>query len=319
MQPKNNGSALITALFIMALVASVAVLLSLQQLLAIRSTTQLINADQAALYATGVTAWAHGVLYRNAAESEGEIILDKLPQKLNLRRNNAVIVGNLNDMQARFNLNNLTKQEAIETFVHLLQQVDPDLEASEAQDIALATHAWVASVATSANNPQAIKIPDYDKSVYKNHQPAYQAPHQLMASPSEWRWVAGVTTALYQKLQPYITTLPESTKVNLNTAAAPVIAALTGITLTDAESIVSDRQDKPFKSLEDFNRHSLMREKKLNGDWFTVSSEFFLVKADVRIAKQRYTQYSLLKREKSVENGKVTVKIAPLWQSVGTW
>lgn len=62
----------------------------------------------------------------------------------------------------------------------------------------------------------------------------------------------GLTPDAVAALQPYITLLPQTTTVNVNTASAQVIyAAARNISLADAERLVAVRQGRPFRTMQD--------------------------------------------------------------------
>lgn len=325
----NRGSALLTALFIMALVASIASIMAMQQLMATKSTEQLFNIDKAMLYTGGVTAWAKGVLFRNAQKAESDVILDDLPEILPpSNHQQATIAGELYDMQALFNLNNLSENKFILPFQRLIKAVEPTLDEAKTYDIALATHAWIAEKnATIDDGADKKPLPDYD-SIYTQNTPSYLSPHQPMASPSELRMVAGMTPALYQKLQPYITALPGATKININTAPAEVLMTLADLSLSNAQAVVDDRKYETFLTVDDFLRHPAMGDHQIPPEQITLSSEFFLVNSTVTLAKHTYSLYSLLQREdnKSKEDEEKkekeehkAVKVKVLWESMGGW
>jgi general secretion pathway protein K len=71
----------------------------------------------------------------------------------------------------------------------------------------------------------------------------YRPADTLMADPSELRAVAGVTSAVYAKLRPWVCTLPkaEPSKINVNTLL-PEQAALFAMLLPDTLSVEGARQ-----------------------------------------------------------------------------
>lgn len=57
----------------------------------------------------------------------------------------------------------------------------------------------------------------------------------------------------YQKLEPYITCLPASAQLNVNTASAMVLASLDSeFSLADAQQVVAARGEEGFASVDDF-------------------------------------------------------------------
>jgi len=121
---KDSGAALITALFIMALVAIAAVAMSMRLEVAIRRTELSLNSNQLYLSAQGVQSWAAGVLLQDASKARPQTSpqtgsqttsqdqrIDHLPQHLPLSTDQGIqVTGVLTDEQGKFNLNNLENQ-----------------------------------------------------------------------------------------------------------------------------------------------------------------------------------------------------------------
>ncbi|MBF7142108.1 MULTISPECIES: general secretion pathway protein GspK [Pseudomonas] len=66
---------------------------------------------------------------------------------------------------------------------------------------------------------------------------------------SQWRLVPGVTRPWLERLSPAVAWLPEAARLNVNTAAAPVLASL-GIPLSVAQRLVRDRPRQGFSTLQ---------------------------------------------------------------------
>jgi len=62
---------------------------------------------------------------------------------------------------------------------------------------------------------------------YENLDLPYRTAKKILVSVSELRLVRGVSQVIWEKLRPYITALPAvGTKININTASAPVLKSL---------------------------------------------------------------------------------------------
>ena len=126
----------------------------------------------------------------------------------------------------------------------------------------------------------------------------YRTANQPVASISELRLVSGMNTDLYEVLSPLLTALPTGTPVNVNTADAPVLAALVpGMTLADAQGIVELRKEAPFESVNDFMQADAMAGREVDDTRFSVASEFFLLASRTTVGETQVSLYSLLHRD----------------------
>ncbi len=304
----HNGAALITSMLIVALVVTVVGALMLQERIALRRTVQVLNADQAVLYAQGVEQWAIG-LVKHDFDPEKNLIWPKVLPLTQIE--NGQISGLLYDLQNRFNLNSLLLEEQISAFQQLVLAVDSELGEAGAEKITDATRAWIKNKRSGYS-----ELEDYD-AYYAEQSPPYTAPHRSMASISELRLVKGMTPELYNKLLPHVAVLPGvEHKININTATLPVLMSLNeNLSFDDAISIIELRNELGgFKTVEEFTSHPLNETYKIKGTAITTDSQYFLVRADTHIAQQHLIVYSLL--QKSIIKGKVVVNLK--WQSRNT-
>ncbi|KQP23652.1 general secretion pathway protein GspK [Pseudorhodoferax sp. Leaf267] len=110
----------------------------------------------------------------------------------------------------------------------------------------------------------------------------------------------GVSPALMQALEPYVTVLPEATPVNLNTASAPVIAAsIPGLDLAGAARLVDVRTHSQLRSVADAAK-VLDQAEGLDAAGFSVQTQFFEVQGRLRVERSVVNERSLVKRAGSV-------------------
>ena len=112
---------------------------------------------------------------------------------------------------------------------------------------------------------------------------------------SQLVWL-GVDAQALQRLEPHIVLLPESTKVNINTASREVIAAaIPGLNVGDAERLVQYRQRTPFlKQLDIQGQLPAMTPVELQG--VDVASRYFEVRGRLRLSDRVLEQRSLVER-----------------------
>lgn len=107
---KNRGSALLTALFIMTLVAIVATAMSTRLQLDIYRTRLIINHDKLYLASQAITFWALSELNNKnikLTKLTEQGMVDEYPKNMDAIYPQVQLSGGIYDLQARFNLNNL--------------------------------------------------------------------------------------------------------------------------------------------------------------------------------------------------------------------
>jgi len=288
---KQKGIALITVLLIVALATFAAVAMTTRQQVDIRRTANVINGEQAYLYALGGESWVKRILLRDAKKSSidslNEVWATRLPA---LPIPGGSLQAQLEDLQSRFNLNNLVKEDQaspkdIVLFERLLGVLDLSPE------LAQVVVDWI-------DSDQEIRYPNgAEDNAYLIKTPAYRTSNTLFSSPSEIRLLSGFDKESYQKLLPYISTLPIRTQINVNTAPLPILMAFVkDLSETDARALIAARDEKPFESVQDFLSHDALAGLQVEAQKLSVSSAFFLFTAQVEIDRARAQLSSVLHR-----------------------
>lgn len=289
---KQKGVALITVLLVVALATALAVTMMTQQQLDIRRTTHLLHGEQAYLYALGAENWAKQILWRDEKNVDHlkELWANQLPPLPILGGH---LQGRIEDLQSRFNLNNL---------VSLAGEQDQDqvLKARALFERLLAILELPPSIAQRVMDwidPDILpQVPEgAEDNVYLTKTPAYRTSNTLLSSPSELFLL--IDKESYQKLLPYVCTVPTRTPVNVNTASTIMLRALIdGLSSQEVEVLISDRDQKPFNTVQDFLVHSALAGRKVEVDNLSVSSEYFGFSVQVTIDKTKIYLDSLLHR-----------------------
>jgi general secretion pathway protein K len=289
----QRGVAVLTAMLVVAIGTIIAVNLMWQATLDLRRTESALAADQGMLFMQGAEAWAADILRQDQVDSPSSDNLSEpwATQLPPLPVDGGTIVGKLEDLQGRFNLNNLIKPDgtdnplAVAQFTRLLEllQIDPSL--------AGAVSDWL--------DPDSnLRFPNGGEDVtYAGADPPYRAANSMITSPSELMAVSGFTREIYGKLAPYVTALPIGTKLNVNTASAVVLASLSdNLDIAAAEGLVQQRNDGPFvdidKTFEGLVDPRVLRE--IDG-----VSQHFLLTATVTLGTNQLTMRSVLQRDAS--------------------
>ena len=301
---RRRGVAMITAMMITALAAIVAVNLAWDNALDVRRTMMLLTRDQAIQVALGAESWVATILSQDLEDSEtdhlGEIWATTLP---GLPIDGGEVFGVIEDLQGRFNVNNLIDEngevepQSLEQFQRLLNAlgIDPRF-AGLAVD-------WL-DTDVNASFPDGA-----EDGIYTSMFPPYRSPNQLLTSISEFAALEGMDKQTFDILRPHITALPGRTDINVNTATVAVLQALDeNMTIADVESLIAERDSGGFSDVATAFS-SLVTPVVL--DTLTESTHYFQLKVIVRIGTVRITLYSLLLRG---ARGNVT----PILRSFGT-
>jgi general secretion pathway protein K len=139
---------------------------------------------------------------------------------------------------------------------------------------------------------------------YLNQDPPYRTANGLMRSPSELLLIKDMDAETYERLLPFITTLPTFAPINVNTAPAEVLQALSD-NLDATDDMVGSRDEEPFASTEEFINKikSGVDDKKMKTNelqqLITVSSNYFLVHAAVNVGRVSLMLDTLIERTRT--------------------
>lgn len=273
------GVALITAILVTALASVMAVAMVTHQQLDIRRTGNIIDSERAYVFALGIEAWAsQWMLSRDPRDKDS---LDEgwaigVPA---MTVEDAKVAGHLEDLQGRFNINNLVKPDSGKQNTPEVERFKRLLEAFEINtNVANAVIDWI-------DSDQDTTFPDgAEDSEYMAQPTPYRAANMLMVSPSELLLVKGITPEIYAKLAPHVSALPVTTHINVNTATVPVIMALAdGITAADAQMIIDTRGQKGFKSIAEFTQLPMLKNRPGLNAGINITSNYFLVDANATL------------------------------------
>jgi general secretion pathway protein K len=256
----SKGVALITALLIVALATIIAVAMTTRQQLDIHRTSNIIKGDQAYIYALGGESWAKSILLRdqNQIDSLDETWATQIPP---LPIPGGTIQLDIEDLQARYNINNLLKQQQ-SIFERLLTILEiPTIFTSQIID--------------KLNNEKFI-------------------------NPSEIRLLSEMTPEYYQKIISYIATLPNTTPININTAPLTILMAL-NISKTEAEKLIIARKTKAFNSRKEFletieTPHKIhINDISVSSDYFLLKVQVQIDKVNARLYSVLHRQPNQIK------------------------
>jgi general secretion pathway protein K len=286
---RQRGAALLTAMVIVTLVATLAAAMVWQQWRAIQVEAAERARLQAAWILTGALDWARLILREdartggaNSTDNLGEpwatpLAEARLSTFLAADKDNtddapdAFLSGAITDAQARYNLRNLF--DAAGKLVPGEQKVLQRLCDTAGVSPEAATRLANALALASVGGSDAPLMP--------------QSVSQLT-----WLGLDAQTVAL---LAPYVVLLPTATPVNLNTATSDVIAAVLGLSAGDAKGLVAVRDRAPFKTLDEAKK-SLPEGVALSEQQVAVATRYFEVRGQLRMNDRVLRERSLVVR-----------------------
>lgn len=220
----QQGIALITILVMVALATILAATIAKKQSNTAENTAYLIRQDQSLLYAKSAEAFFSELLVQDAQDSAqvdhlGETWAKPMPA---FPVEDGYISGELQDESGKFNLNNLVKADGTpdenvqKWFEKLLVRVGLPAELSQA----------VIDWQDPDDQPNGAM--GAESSYYQGLQPPYLAPNTQFHSIEELKRLRGFEGKNFDLIKPYISALPttQSTKININTAPALVLASI---------------------------------------------------------------------------------------------
>lgn len=288
---RENGVALITVLLVVAIATLTAVAMMTRQQLDIYRTANLLNTEQAYLYALGGESWAKRILWHDGKETQvdnlTEIWATPLPPLPIL---GGTLQGSLEDLQGRFNLNNLvTEGKVSPEDVVRLERLLTALELSPG--LAQVMVDWIDA------DLEPLIPNGAEDNAYLIRTPAYRTSNTLFNSPSEILLLAGMDQASYEKLSPYICTLPTRTLINVNTAPPLVLRVLASeLSVEQTQKLVIERDKKPFQTVQDFLVLEALAGLQVEAKSITVTSDYFLLTVQVEIDRATAQLKSVLYR-----------------------
>jgi general secretion pathway protein K len=185
--------------------------------------------------------------------------------------------GDITDLQSRLNVNMLLQNAGVQdSRVKVFSRLF-ELLGLPPQQLATMTENLRFAADINIDNRNAARAPLQPKRV-----------EQLV-----WLGLAPETVAA---LEPYVTILPQSTSVNVNTAPAEVLyAVLPNISLADAQRLVAERERKHFQTINDL-KPLLPPDTQLDTTLAGVGSNFFDVRGRLRIDDVVIEEHSMVEK-----------------------
>ena len=348
---RERGVALIIALILVALAAILATKLSFDGWIERRRTVSLMATEQAFHFGMGAEALAADVLSQstqaaqtgqNGQSSTNGSATNSTTSTTNTGNSNqvtlaqawaqptqpmpitpeddpegepiGVLQGAIEDMQGRFNLNNLAHVVQGQNG-QITQDPVPLQQFQRLLVIVGLEPKWAGIARDWIDADDQPGEPDgAEDSVYTSQTPPYRTGNWPMMSPSELMNMPGFGADRYRKIAPYVTALPTATaKINICTAPAPVLQSFAENIGSDytPELLAGERKSGCFPDKQTFANVIGPTAAATVANWYTDTSMYFRLTTRVTLGTTEFTLYSLLYR---TAGGKVT----PLLRTFGT-
>lgn len=295
-RPRQRGVALITVLLIVALLTAAAVRLGFSSRLWVQQSENSIRLLQATQAGRAAQDWVNIILRRD--NNGYDAYTDPWARPLApIPIGPGFVQGYMEDMQARFNLNNLADGDgaadavAGRRFKRLLSILDLP------PGLAEAVTDWVDS------DPRANGAWGAEDGYYLGMNPPYLAANRPFEDTAELKLVRGIDQAAWERLRPFVAALPQrGTAVNVNTASPEVLAAVITEWGTPQEAYGKARKwaeknrRAPFRNIGGFYAAALDGGEKPAG--LGVKSQFFQVHAQVEMEGVSRRTATLYQRDK---------------------
>lgn len=295
MKTRSRGAALLVAMLIVTLVATIAAALVWGQARAVNTEIAERARSQAAWVLNGALDWA-GLILREDARANQRQEIDHLGEvwavplaearlstflaaeggvaQADADGPEAFLAGQIEDAQARYNLANLLRGPKLDPvelrlFAKLCEQVG--LGPASASQIATQLLAASQTQDERANAPLRPRFVE------------------------QLGWL-GLDADSVRRLAPWVSLLPQSAPVNVNTAPREVLLTIAeGLDAAGAERLVQARRNRPFQTLEEL-KPLLPAGVELSPERASVASQHFIVTGRLRLDARVLTQRSLLRR-----------------------
>jgi general secretion pathway protein K len=286
----ERGVAIVLAISVVAMAAMVATAILVSQSTWARQIELTAEHVQARAVLQAGADWARAVLSDDKRMSS----VDHLGEPWALRLppmpvENGELVGQIEDQQGAFNVNNLVTNGKIDSvqlehFRRLLSLLGLPTP------LAYTLADWFD--ADGQPQPQG----GAEDAYYLALDPPYLTANRPLIDVAELALVAGFDDGVRARLRPYVTALPGATAVNVNTASAEVLSAVVdGLDLGNAQALVAQRERAYFRDTGDFTKR-LPRDAVATGDGIGVSSDYFMASLRVTIGGAQARGRALLSR-----------------------
>jgi general secretion pathway protein K len=291
----QRGVALLVAILIVALGTILAAAIAYENAMTFRRGAATFAFDQALLVQQGAEALAaYGLRLAQKSDPQHTYASQGWARPLGPIEvvPGVMLTAQLEDLQGRFNLNNLVRQDGTP---------DPVQVAAFQQLLAMLglEPRWADFMVDWIDRNISPVTPDGAKdSVYMGQTPPYRTPNRYITSASELLALPGFGRERYVALAPFVTALPYGTKINVCTARDKVLDAYLGHSdfQSDPEGLAKNRATATtcFPKLSDYQPAADPAVWKNISSKLQMTSSYFRLTSLVTIGSTEFNLYSLL-------------------------
>ena len=289
----QRGAALIIAMLLAALAAAVIATLASGQSQWLRTVELRRDQVQAQALVLAGLAWARQVLQDDTAAGPydhlGETWAIPLPPT---PLENGSVEGRIVDAQGLVNLNNLAGDGAI-------------ARAEHRRLAKLFTHAQLPVGAIDAladwiDADDAARDGSSERAAYAELSPSRLPPNAPLLRPSEASLVRGIDSARFADVAAFVTALPSTTTLNVNTAPRELLqASVNGLDDASMATLLTDRARKMFTTPAEFRARLPAGASVDDLATIGVRSDYFLVTVKARQRETLAQGRALIRRDAS--------------------
>lgn len=272
----QRGAALIVAMLIVALAVIATSNFVFQAHVHWRKLENATNTDQARWLLRAAEQWGATVLLddalQNSVDHLGETWALEMPP---IVAEGYHMSGRILEQSGLFNLNSLVQDGKVNdsqlaVFRRLLRN------AKLPAGLANAVADWLDADDTASGESGA------ESEYYLRQTPAVRASNRPIVDLNELQHVRGMNPELLEQLRPYISVLPKSGPINVNTAPPQIIAALSDtMSLDQAHVLAAKRDHAYFRNAGDL-RNAMDNKPGLDERQVSFASQYFLVVVQIR-------------------------------------
>jgi len=287
----QRGAALIMALLVVAFATTVAAAMMWRHDVWLRQVEGQRDLGQARWITTAAVDWARAVLAYDARTSSFDYATEPWGTKVPPTKvEEGEVAGAITDESSKWNLNNMVRSGQVsvsdmEVFARLLSalQLSPTLAAALGD--------WLDADSEAAPGGA-------EDEYYLRLSPPYRTAGQPLSDVDDLLRVRGFDAAVVERLRPYVTALPRYNAVNINTASAPVLAALLPqLSLTQVRQLMEQRDRVPLRNVGDLSMYLPGGAAPANATALDTRSSYFSVRVHARYKRAGTVTEALLERQ----------------------
>ncbi|MET1218546.1 MAG: type II secretion system minor pseudopilin GspK [Glaciecola sp.] len=306
---QQRGAALLIVLFIVALISILATEMGTRLQLQIQRAQNIKDNNQAHWYALGAEEYAKTAILDIYEIDDGKVSLNQpWVEPLQFPVDGGVIEVELIDAQTCFNVNALaqapdpTNNLGANTQVSPLQSAFTQLILNVNNNDTYQAETFRDSVIDFLDDNQQTRPFGAEDEVYRAMPNPYITPNRPLVDISELRLVNGVQLNWFADLLEQVCVLPNNQRlqININTLTmvhAPLLAALTTLSLDDAQNLIENRPEEGYDNVGDFLAEPILDTVALTAQqraWFTISTDYFTLRTTALFNDAQFTMTSLL-------------------------